>query len=91
VAEASFGASCGMGMTFDSPMGRIDFAGILYFAPWSVAVHFVNIPKEWALESRRNHDLKAYEIDFSNAAARLRFVITKEVYADGLWVKAFGE
>ncbi len=80
-----------MGMTFDSPMGRIDFAGILYFAPWSVAVHFVNIPKEWTLESRRNYALKAYEIDFSNATARLRFIITKEVYADGLWVKAFSE
>lgn len=80
-----------MGVTFDSAVGRIDFSGILYFAPWSVSAYFVNVPKEWTLESRRNYALKAYEIDFSNATARLRFIITKEVYADGLWVKAFSE
>jgi hypothetical protein len=80
-----------MGVTFDSAVGRIDFSGILYFAPWSVSMHLVNVPKEWMLESRRNHDLKTYEFDLSNSTARVRFVITKEVYAEGLWVKAFSE
>jgi hypothetical protein len=78
-----------MGVDFDSAGPKLDLSGILFFGPWSVTLYVVNVPAEAVLESRRNSELKAYEIEFRNSVARLRLVITKEVNVGGLWVKAF--
>ena len=80
-----------MGMTFVADSARMDFSGILFFAPWSASAYLVNVPAELTVEARKNPDKKTYEIDVKNSVARLRFSIAKEVYVDGLWVKAFAE
>ena len=80
-----------MGMTFAAAPARLDFSGILFFTPWSASTFLVNVPEDLTLEARRNPDKKTYDIDVKNSVARLRFSIAKKVYADGLWVRAFGE
>jgi hypothetical protein len=80
-----------MGMRFGSSDPRIDVGGILFFSRWSASLYLVNAPDDLVLESRNNPALKAYDIDVKNSGARLRFSVVKEVYADGLWVRAFAE
>jgi hypothetical protein len=80
-----------MGMRFSSSDPRIDLGGILFFSRWSASLYLVNVPNDLVLEARNNPALKAYDIDVKNSGARLRFSVAKEVYADGLWVRAFAE
>jgi hypothetical protein len=79
-----------LGVRFQS-RNDMDATGIVYFGPKSFTIYLVNVAENFMLESEKDRDMRAYQVNLRNAQSRISLSIKKEVAVDGLWTKVFGE
>lgn len=77
--------------TFDSSQPPLGFSAMVWFGSHNFSLYLGNAPADMTIESRKNVDAKAYEIDISTQDARMRLSVRKDIDQDGSWIADFDE
>jgi hypothetical protein len=76
---------------FASSDPALMFSGMAWFGPKNFSFYFGNAADDLSIEARRNAAEMALEVDLTNAKARMRLSIKKDVLVENSWVTEFGE
>jgi hypothetical protein len=76
---------------FASSDPALTFSGMAWFGPKNFSFYFGNAADDLSIEARRNAAEMALEVDLTNAKARMRLSIKKDVLVENSWVTEFGE